>query len=150
MIIPICLTWKMLASCPGSKLMWTVLKQKKKKEKLVVMRSRSRKSPKFGHFTLLFAEYGKEMYQNVKRTCRAIVFSHQAHCLVAFSLPSPSRFLLSSLLFSNNRLLISKQWAIVRKQCEGDFLTWRASWMWPLVYKIMLSVYSTSDQHLGQ
>ena len=28
----------------------------------------------YGHFTLLFAEYGTEMYQNVKRTCRVIVF----------------------------------------------------------------------------
>ena len=34
-----------------------------------------------------FAEDGKEMYQNVKRTCRAIVF---AHCFAALSLPSLS------------------------------------------------------------
>ena len=37
-----------------------------------------------------FAEDGKEMYQNVKCTCRAIVFAHQTCCFVAFSLPSPA------------------------------------------------------------
>ena len=38
---------------------------------------------------------GKEMYQNVKRTCRAcraIVFAHQTYCFVASSLPSASSF----------------------------------------------------------
>ena len=35
---------------------------------------------------------GKEMYQNVKRTCRAIVFAHQIYCFVASSLPSASSF----------------------------------------------------------
>ena len=33
------------------------------------------------------------MYQNVKRMCRAIVFAHEAHSFVAFSLPAPSSFL---------------------------------------------------------
>ena len=36
-----------------------------------------------------FAEDGKEMYQNVKRTCRAIVSPHYTYCLKAFSLPWP-------------------------------------------------------------
>ena len=40
-----------------------------------------------------FAEDGKEMYQNVKRTCRAIVFAHYTYCFVALSLPSPSSLL---------------------------------------------------------
>ena len=35
---------------------------------------------------------GKEMYTNVKRTCRAIVFAHQTYCFVAWSLPSASSF----------------------------------------------------------
>ena len=38
---------------------------------------------------------GKEMYQNVKRTCstcRAIVFAHLTYCFVASSLPSASSF----------------------------------------------------------
>ena len=52
------------------------VKVRKKKEDFAVTRSRSRENLKFGHFTLLFAEDGKEMYQNVKRTCRAIVFAH--------------------------------------------------------------------------
>ena len=45
------------------------VKAKKKKEKLAVMRSRSRENLKFGHFTLLFCR-GRQ------RTCRAIVFAH--------------------------------------------------------------------------
>ena len=35
---------------------------------------------------------GKEMYQNVKRTCRAIVFAHLTYCFVASSLSSASSF----------------------------------------------------------
>ena len=34
-----------------------------------------------------FAKDGKEMYQNVKRTCRAIVFAHLTYCFAALSLP---------------------------------------------------------------
>ena len=49
----------------------------KKKEDFAVIRSRSLENLKFGHFTFsCFADDGKEMYQNVKRTCRAIVFAH--------------------------------------------------------------------------
>ena len=33
-----------------------------------------------------FAEDGKEMYQNLKRTCRAIVFPHYTYCFEALSL----------------------------------------------------------------
>ena len=33
------------------------------------------------------------MYQNFKRTCRAIVFAHETHCFAALSLPSPSSLL---------------------------------------------------------
>ena len=40
-----------------------------------------------------FAEDDKEMYQNVKRTCRAIVFAHQVYCFAALSLPLPSSLL---------------------------------------------------------
>ena len=40
-----------------------------------------------------FAEDGKEMYQNVKRACRAIVFAHETYCFAALSLPSPSSLL---------------------------------------------------------
>ena len=36
-----------------------------------------------------FAEDDKEMYQNLKRTCRVIVFAHKAFCVVALSSPSP-------------------------------------------------------------
>ena len=33
------------------------------------------------------------MYQNVKRTCRAIVFSHVTYCFAALSLTLPSSLL---------------------------------------------------------
>ena len=39
------------------------------------MRSRSQENLKSGRFTLLFCEDGKEMYQNVKQTCRAMFCS---------------------------------------------------------------------------
>ena len=45
-----------------------------------------------------FAEDGEEMYQNSKRTYRAIVFSHQTYCFVAFSLSGRCRRCLSSLI----------------------------------------------------
>ena len=35
---------------------------------------------------------GKEMYQNEKRTCRAIVFAHYTYCFVASLLPSAASF----------------------------------------------------------
>ena len=38
-----------------------------------VANSLSPKYKELGHFTLLFAEYGKEMHQDSKRTCTAIV-----------------------------------------------------------------------------
>ena len=40
-----------------------------------------------------FSEDGKEMYQNLKRTRKAIVLAHQTYCFVAFSLPLPSSLL---------------------------------------------------------
>ena len=51
------------------------VKARKKKENFAVTRSRSRGKIKIGHFTLLFCR-GRQMYQNVKRTCRAIVFAN--------------------------------------------------------------------------
>ena len=49
---------------------------KKENEKFTAVRSRSPQNLKCGHFTLLFCRERQEMYQNVKRTCRAIVFAH--------------------------------------------------------------------------
>ena len=53
----------------------------------------------FHHRTLIvaiprccFAENDKEMCQNVKRTCRAIVPLIKTYCSVNFSLPSPGWF----------------------------------------------------------
>ena len=36
-----------------------------------------------------FAEDGKEMYQNVNRTCRAIAFARLTYCFAALWLSSP-------------------------------------------------------------
>ena len=47
-----------------------------------------------------FAENGKEMYQNLKRTCKTTVLAHQTFCFVALSLPSLLS-LLSSLIAMN-------------------------------------------------
>ena len=68
-IIPICFkTWKMLAKCPCER--W--IKVRIKKEKFAVMRT-FRRTPKVWSFVVrLFAEDGKEMYLNVKRTCRRL------------------------------------------------------------------------------
>ena len=41
-------------------------------------------------FDVVVLQEGNEMYQNVKRTCRGVVFAHQSRCFVPFSLPSPS------------------------------------------------------------
>ena len=49
---------------------------KKENEKFTAVRSRSPQNLKCGHFTLFFCRERQEMYQNVKRTCRAIVFAH--------------------------------------------------------------------------
>ena len=82
-------TFTKMANYPGTKLVVLVYKLRKK----------MKNSPSCVHVlheTLnavisrcCFAEDGKEMYQNVKRKCRAIVFAHQAYCFAALSLPSP-------------------------------------------------------------
>ena len=65
-----------MANYPGTKLVGVAYKLRKKKKN-------SPSSVDVLHKTLnvvisrcCFAEDGKEMYQNVKRTCRAIVFAH--------------------------------------------------------------------------
>ena len=78
-----------MANYPGTKLVGVAYKLGKK----------MKNSPSYVHVlhkTLnvvisrcCFAEDGKEMHQNVKRTCRAIVFAHQAYCFAVLSLPSP-------------------------------------------------------------
>ena len=52
------------------------LQVKKENEKFTVLRSRSPQTLNVTISRCCFTEDGKEMYQNVKRTCRAIVFAH--------------------------------------------------------------------------
>lgn len=83
-IIPICFVWKLLASCVGSKFLWTVLKQKKNEGKTC------RHALTF--LKLMFCSGRERSVPNVNRTYRAVVFAHLTHCFVSFSLPLPSSF----------------------------------------------------------
>ena len=49
---------------------------KKQNEKFTVLCSRRPQNIEFGRFTLLFHRERQKMYQNLKRTCIAIVFGH--------------------------------------------------------------------------
>ena len=61
---------------------------KEENEKFIAVRTRSPQNLKCGH-SRCFAEDGKEMYQNVNRTCRAIAFAHLTYCFAALWLSSP-------------------------------------------------------------
>ena len=75
-IISTCSTFTKMANYPGTKL----------EEVTCKLRKNMKKSPSCVHVLhntvnviisrCCFAEDGKEVYQNVKRTCRAIVFAH--------------------------------------------------------------------------
>ena len=79
---------------PGTKLVGVAFKLRKRmKNSPSVVDSRFPQNLEFSHFTFLFSEDGKEIYQHLKRTCRAIVFPHQTYCFAALSLPSPSLLL---------------------------------------------------------
>lgn len=88
-IIEICSTWKMLANCPGTKLLWTVLKQRKREKTLSSCVYVLEKTQlKFGHFMLLFVGDGTKMYQNVKARAEWLILlikpyvlsSSRCHC----------------------------------------------------------------------
>ena len=70
-------------------------KEKKKKEKLVVMRSRSRKKPEtVDYFTLLFCRGRQRNVPKCKTHVQSDCFCSLSllFSLMAFSLPSPSSF----------------------------------------------------------
>ena len=62
-----------MANYPGTKLVGVAYKLRKKMQKFTVVRSRSPQNPVNVVISRCFAEDGKEMFQNVKRTSRAIV-----------------------------------------------------------------------------
>ena len=72
-----------MANYPGTKLAGVAYKLRKKMKNSPSCVPFS-KNLKCGHSRCCFAEDGKEMYQNVKRTCRAIVFAHESYCFAAF------------------------------------------------------------------
>ena len=57
--------------------LFVLFEVKKENEKFPVLCSRSPQNLEFGHFTLLLNNSNvREMYQNLRRMCRAIVFAH--------------------------------------------------------------------------
>ena len=90
-IIPTSLICIMRPNYPGAVFVGTVFKFEGKVHLLVLT------SVHVLHKTLnaviscsCFAENGKEMYRNVKRTCRVTVLLIKNHCFVTLSLPSSS------------------------------------------------------------
>ena len=65
-----------MVNCPGTTLLSTVLKQGKRKKTLTSRAHVLEGTQNLVISRCCFAEDGKEMYQNEKRTCRAIVFAH--------------------------------------------------------------------------
>ena len=82
-----------LANYPGNKLVGVAYKLRKKMKNSPLCVHVLHRTLNVVISRCCFAEDGKEMYQIVKRTCRAIVFAHKAYCFVALSLPLPSSFL---------------------------------------------------------
>ena len=82
-----------MASYPGTKLVVVAYKLRKKMKNSPSCVNVHHKTLNVVISRCCFAEDGKEMYQNVKRTCRAIVFAHKTYCFAALSLPSPSSLL---------------------------------------------------------
>ena len=78
-----------MANYPGTKLVGLAYKLRKKMKNSPSCVHVLHKTLNVVISRCCFAEDGKEMYQNVKRTCRAIVFAHQVYCFAALSLPSP-------------------------------------------------------------
>ena len=76
----VCLTWRMLASCPRTKLLWTVLKQRKRNKNLPsIVLTFSRKPKIWSYHVVALQRMAKKiMYKSVKCRCRAIVFAHKA------------------------------------------------------------------------
>ena len=111
-IIPMCLTWKMLAIYPGTKLQMNGIKVRKKKNRFAVMRSRSLENMKLVISSCCFAEDGKGMYQNVNaRAERLFLLIKPTVMYVMFSLPLPSSLLkLSVGEFPRNSRVFRKLW----------------------------------------
>ena len=69
-------TFTKMASYPGTKLVGVAYKLRKKMKNSPSCVHVLQKTLNVVISRCCFAEDGKEMYQNVKRTCRAIVFAH--------------------------------------------------------------------------
>ena len=65
-----------MANYPGTKLVGVAYKLRKKMENSPLCVHVLQKTSNVVISRFCFAEDGKEMYQNVKRTCKVIVFAH--------------------------------------------------------------------------
>ena len=84
-----------MASYPGTKLVGVADKSRKKMKNSLSCVHVLHKTLNGVISRCCFAEDSKEMYQNVKRTCRVIVFAHQTYCFAALLLLLPSSCLSS-------------------------------------------------------
>ena len=84
-----------MANYPGTKLVGVAYKLRNKMKNSPLSVDVLHKNLDVVILRCCFAEEGKEMYQNVKRTCRVIVFARKIYCFAALSLslPSPSSLL---------------------------------------------------------
>ena len=86
-------TFKKLANYTITKLVGVAYKLRKKMKKSPSCVHVLHKTLNVVISRCCFADDGKETYQNVKRTCRAIDFVHLTYCFATLSLPSPSSLL---------------------------------------------------------
>ena len=82
-----------MANYPGTKLVGVAYKLRKKMKNLPSCVHVLHKTLNVVISRRCFAEDGKEMYQNVKRTCRAIIFPNYTDWFAALSLPLSSSLL---------------------------------------------------------
>ena len=82
-----------MANYPGTKLVGVAYKLRKKMKNSPSSVDVLHKTSNLVMSRCCFAEDGEEIYQNVKRTCRAIVFVHYSYCFAALSLTLPSSLL---------------------------------------------------------
>ena len=100
------ITFTKVANYPGTKLVGMAYKLRKKMKISPSCVHVLHKSLNVVISRYRFAEVDKEMYQNVKRMCRAIVFAHETYFFAALPLPLPSSLL--------NIMVLKPVWMHVR------------------------------------
>ena len=88
-IIPIRSTCTMWPNYPVTEQVETAFKLRQRMENLPSCAHVLNKTLNLVNSRCCLAEYGEEMYQNLKRTCKAFVFLIISYCFVTLSLPLP-------------------------------------------------------------